>query len=126
VDVPATLTCSPDRRQRMVDIADHMCVSKSGVTQIVDRLEAAGMVAREASAADCRLVYAGITTAGSAVLDKAGPVVAALAHEHIAGSCGLRPRQGHQGATHDRRRDSRQGGPLGPTPCRRKRPDSAA
>lgn len=83
VDVLDTLTRGPNGRQRMVDIADHMCLSKSGVTQIVDRLEAAGMVARESSPTDRRLVYAAITTAGHDVLDKATPVVTAIAREHI-------------------------------------------
>ena len=80
----ATLTRGPAGRQRMVDIAGQMCLSKSGVTQIVDRLEAAGLAARESSATDRRLVYAAITTAGRDVLDKGAPVLAAIAHEHIA------------------------------------------
>ena len=84
VDVLGTLTRGPAGRQRMVDIAGQMCLSKSGVTQIVDRLEAAGLAARESCATDRRLVYAAITTAGRDVLDKAAPVLAAIAHEHIA------------------------------------------
>jgi DNA-binding MarR family transcriptional regulator len=83
-DVLATLTRSPDGRQRMADIAGQMSVSKSGVTQIIDRLVAAGLAARESSATDRRLVYAAITTAGRDVLDKATPVLAAIAREHIA------------------------------------------
>jgi len=83
VDVLATLTRGPDGRQRMVDIAGQMCVSKSGVTQIIDRLVAAGLAAREPSATDRRLVYAAITTAGRNVLDKANAVCAAIAREHI-------------------------------------------
>jgi DNA-binding MarR family transcriptional regulator len=61
-----------------------MSVSKSGVTQITGRLVAAGLAARESSATDRRLVYAAITTAGRDVLDKATPVLAAIAREHIA------------------------------------------
>jgi DNA-binding MarR family transcriptional regulator len=83
-DVLATLACGPGGRQRMVDIAGQMCLSKSGVTQIIDRLAAAGLAARESSAADRRLVYATITTAGRDLLDKATPVLAAIAREHIA------------------------------------------
>ncbi len=81
--VLATITRGPDGRQRMVDIACQMCVSKSGVTQIIDRLVAAGLAARESSAADRRLVYAAITTAGRDLLDKATAVGAAIAREHI-------------------------------------------
>ena len=83
-DVLATLTRGPDGRQRMVDIAGQMSVSKSGVTQITGRLVAAGLAARESSATDRRLVYAAITTAGRDLLDKAGPVLAAIARDHIA------------------------------------------
>jgi DNA-binding MarR family transcriptional regulator len=83
-DVLATITRGPDGRQRMVDIADQMSVSKSGVTQIIDRLVAAGLAARESSATDRRLVYAAITTAGRDLLAKGAPVLAAIAREHIA------------------------------------------
>jgi DNA-binding MarR family transcriptional regulator len=83
-DVLATLTRGPDGRQRMADIAGHMCVSKSGATQITDRLTAAGLAVRESSATDRRLVYAAITTAGRNLLAKATPVLAAIAREHIA------------------------------------------
>jgi DNA-binding MarR family transcriptional regulator len=83
-DLLATLTRSPDGRQRMADIAAQMCVSKSGVTQITGRLVAAGLAARESSATDRRLVYAAITTAGRDLLAKAAPVLAAIARDHIA------------------------------------------
>jgi DNA-binding MarR family transcriptional regulator len=83
-DVLATLTHGQDGRQRMADIASQMCLSKSGVTQIIDRLVAAGLAARESSATDRRLVYAAITSAGRDLLDKATPVLAAIAREHIA------------------------------------------
>ena len=83
-DVLASLARSPDGRQRMVDIARRMSVSKSGVTQIIGRLVAAGLAARESCATDRRLVYAAITSAGRDLLDKATPVLAAIAREHIA------------------------------------------
>ena len=83
-DVLATLARGPDGRQRMVDIASQMFVSKSGVTQIIDRLVAAGLAARESCATDRRLVYAAVTTAGRDVLAKGAPVLADIAREHIA------------------------------------------
>ena len=70
----ASLSRGPDGRQRMVDIAGQLCVSKSGVTQITGRLVAAGLAARESSATDRRLVYAAITTAGRDLLDKAAGI----------------------------------------------------
>jgi DNA-binding MarR family transcriptional regulator len=83
-DVLATLARGPDGRQRMVDIASQMFVSKSGVTQIINRLVAAGLAARESCATDRRLVYAAITTAGRDLMGKGAPVLAAIAREHIA------------------------------------------
>jgi DNA-binding MarR family transcriptional regulator len=82
-DLLASLARGPDGRQRMVDIAGQMCLSKSGVTQITGRLVAAGLAARESSATDRRLVYAAITTAGRDLMAKATPVIAAIAREHI-------------------------------------------
>src|SRR5260370_30214632 len=61
-DVLATLTRGPDGRQRMADIAGQMSVSKSGVTQIIDRLLAAGPAAPPSSAPDRRLGSAPVTT----------------------------------------------------------------
>ena len=83
-DVLASLARGPDGRQRMVNISGQLRMSKSGVTQIIDRLVAAGLAAREFSATDRRLVYAAITTAGRDVLAKGAPVLAAIAREHIA------------------------------------------
>ena len=83
-DVLATLTRGPDGRQRMADIAAHVSVSKSGATQITGRLVAAGVAARASSATDRRPVYAAITTTGRDLLDKAAPVLAAIARDHIA------------------------------------------
>src|SRR2546429_8314595 len=56
-DVLATLARGPDGRQRMIDIAGQMSVSKSGGTQITGRLVAAGPAAPEAGAADRRPGY---------------------------------------------------------------------
>jgi DNA-binding MarR family transcriptional regulator len=83
VDVLAALTRGPQGRQRMVDIADRVCLSKSGVTQIVDRLETAGLAKRESSPLDRRLVFAAITPAGQDVMSKAGPVFASVAHTYL-------------------------------------------
>jgi DNA-binding MarR family transcriptional regulator len=75
---------APDGRLRMVDITRQLCVSKSGVTQLVDRLEGAGLVARESSAADRRLTYARLTGHGVLALRRAGPVFAPVVQRHFA------------------------------------------
>jgi DNA-binding MarR family transcriptional regulator len=58
------LALAPEERLRMVDIKKQMCVSKSNVTQLIDKLEEAGFVARETSSSDRRLTYAKLTKDG--------------------------------------------------------------
>ena len=75
---------APAGRLRMVDITRQLCVSKSGVTQLVDRLERAGLVAREFSASDRRLTYATLTERGTETLRRAGPVWVPIVERHFA------------------------------------------
>lgn len=49
------------------DIAKHIHLSNSTVVGILDRLEAKGLIGRERSTEDRRLVYAGATSAGEAL-----------------------------------------------------------
>lgn len=48
------LAGAPGRRLRMSILADRVLLSRSGITRLVDRLEAAGMVQRSACATDAR------------------------------------------------------------------------
>jgi DNA-binding MarR family transcriptional regulator len=75
---------APAGRLRMVDITRQLCVSKSGVTQLVDRLERAGLVARELSPSDRRLIYATLTEQGTETLRRSGPVWAPIVERHFA------------------------------------------
>lgn len=63
-EVLIRLLQAPDRRLRMYDLADLLLLSKSGVTRVVDRLEKRGVVGREISDRDRRVVYAALTPAG--------------------------------------------------------------
>lgn len=85
------LADAPRGRLRMVDIASKNCMSRSGVTQSVDRLERLGLVARSTSPQDRRLVLATITEAGSALLPIGHQVFEAVAKESIGDRLG--PRQ---------------------------------
>jgi DNA-binding MarR family transcriptional regulator len=67
---------APNGRLRMIDVANLLLVSRSGVTKLVDRAEAAGLVERKLCPEDRRLTYATITEAGRAALDRAMPVFA--------------------------------------------------
>jgi DNA-binding MarR family transcriptional regulator len=75
---------APAGRLRMVDITRQLCVSKSGVTQLVDRLERAGLVAREFSRSDRRLTYATLTERGAEALRRSGPVWVPIVQRHFA------------------------------------------
>lgn len=55
---------SPDRRIRMRILADSILLSKSGVTRLIDRLVADGLVERSACVADARGAEAVLTDAG--------------------------------------------------------------
>ena len=69
-EVLATLSLAPEERLRMVDLTRAMCVSKSNVTQLVDKLEEQKLVSRETSTADRRLVYAALTGRGREAVDR--------------------------------------------------------
>ena len=58
------LSRADEGRMRRVDLADELLLTASGVTRLLDGLEAAGYVERAACASDRRVVYAVITDAG--------------------------------------------------------------
>jgi DNA-binding MarR family transcriptional regulator len=68
---------------RMQAVADRLLVSKSGVTRLVDRLVEAGLVAREPSAADRRVVHAALTAEGRRTLVASMPVLMAGVEEAL-------------------------------------------
>ena len=65
------LSRADDGRMRRVDLADELLLTASGVTRLLDGLEAAGYVERAACASDRRVVYAVITDAGGEKLEAA-------------------------------------------------------
>ena len=62
--VALRLARSPERSLRMSDLALQCDLSASGLTRVVDRLERAGLVSREACATDRRVTYAALTDEG--------------------------------------------------------------
>jgi DNA-binding MarR family transcriptional regulator len=58
------LSRADEGRMRRVDLADELLLTASGVTRLLDGLEAAGYVERAACASDRRVVYAVITDEG--------------------------------------------------------------
>ncbi|HEX2030102.1 MAG TPA: MarR family transcriptional regulator [Actinomycetota bacterium] len=73
-EVLLRLEMTPDGRLRMLDLARTLLLSKSGVTRLVDRMEAAGLVARQPSPRDRRVIWAAITSKGRVAFDEAAPV----------------------------------------------------
>jgi DNA-binding MarR family transcriptional regulator len=63
-DVLWGLERAPEQRLRMSELAEKVVLSRSNLTRLVDRLEEAGLVARERSEEDRRGAYAVLTLAG--------------------------------------------------------------
>jgi DNA-binding MarR family transcriptional regulator len=63
-DALLQLANAPGRRLRMSALADRVLLSRSGITRLVDRLVAAGMVERTTCSTDARGAEAALTPAG--------------------------------------------------------------
>jgi DNA-binding MarR family transcriptional regulator len=68
------LTRAPEGRMRMQDLADLALQSKSGLTRVVDRMEAAGLVSREVCPSDRRGILAVITPEGRKRFRRTAPL----------------------------------------------------
>jgi DNA-binding MarR family transcriptional regulator len=84
-DVLVALAESPERRLRMHELADRIVLSRSGLTRMVDRLEAEGLLRRERSGSDRRGAYAVLTEGGHMALDAARPIYARGINTFFAG-----------------------------------------
>jgi DNA-binding MarR family transcriptional regulator len=73
-DVLWALHRAPAKTLRMGELAQEVTISRSGLTRLVDRIEADGLLERRQSAADRRAVEVAITPAGSRLLRKMWPV----------------------------------------------------
>jgi DNA-binding MarR family transcriptional regulator len=73
-DVLMRLYRTPAHRLRMSHLAAQTTLSASGLTRVVDRLEALGLVAREACPTDRRSAYAVLSPEGEARIAAALPV----------------------------------------------------
>jgi DNA-binding MarR family transcriptional regulator len=71
-------------RLRMHELAERVVLSRSGLTRLVDRVEAAGLVRREPSPGDRRGTVAVLTEAGAAAQVAAWPAYARGIAVHFA------------------------------------------
>jgi DNA-binding MarR family transcriptional regulator len=72
-DVLVQLVEAPGHRLRMTDLAGAVLISRSGLTRLVDRLVADGLVRRQPAADDARGTFAVLTDAGYERLRAATP-----------------------------------------------------
>ena len=83
-DVLIELYEAPEHRLRMHELAERVVLSRSGLTRLVDRLEAEGLLVRDRSGADRRGAYAVITEHGIAALQRTWPIYARGIAEYFA------------------------------------------
>ena len=76
-EVLIRLSRSADGQLTMSALADQVTLTTGGVTRLVDRMEAAGLVERRPCRTDRRVSYAAITDAGRAKLEEASEAHAA-------------------------------------------------
>ncbi len=86
-DVLWVLERADGGRMRPSDLAERTVLSRSNMTRLIDRLEQAGLVARERSEEDGRGSYAVLTAAGKAQRARMWPVykaaIATLFEAHL-------------------------------------------
>ncbi len=73
-DVLWALERAQDQRLRMNELAEQTVISRSNLTRLVDRLEQAGLVARERSQDDRRGAFAVLTAQGKTMRKRMWPV----------------------------------------------------
>jgi DNA-binding MarR family transcriptional regulator len=76
-DVLSTIHGSPEQRLRHFELAEEMVMSRSGLSRLVDRIEAAGLIERQTCPNDRRGQHLAVTVAGEAMLTRMIPAYAA-------------------------------------------------
>ena len=72
-DVLIQLADGPEGRLRMGELAESVLLTRSGITRLVDRMIAEGLVDREPCPGDRRGYYAVITQKGLDTIERVGP-----------------------------------------------------
>ncbi len=84
-DVLFALEEAPKRRRRMNELSRAVVLSRSNLTRLVDRLEAAGLLRREPCPTDRRGAFAVLTAEGARTRRRMWPVYAGCIAKHFAG-----------------------------------------
>src|ERR1700730_380070 len=83
LEVLYQLGSASTRRMRMHELAAACHTSKSGLTRLVDRIEAGGLVRRTAIPGDRRSFYVVMTEEGTRALERGLPVIRSGLEEHL-------------------------------------------
>jgi DNA-binding MarR family transcriptional regulator len=67
------LSRQPEHSMRRIDLSREVRLSPSGVTRMLDRLEATGLVEKGSCSSDARVTYAVLTEAGTKKLRECSP-----------------------------------------------------
>lgn len=84
-DVLLRLARAPEQRLRMTDLAERVMMSPSGLTRVVDRLAAQGLVRRERFVGDARVMHATLTEDGRRLLRRAARTHLRGIRQHFTG-----------------------------------------
>ena len=90
-DVLAALREAPDGRLRQVELAERVLLSNSGLSRLLDRIEAGGLIERGTCAGDRRSFHVGLTDEGRAMLERMWPVYARRIAEDFLPALGQNP-----------------------------------
>jgi DNA-binding MarR family transcriptional regulator len=80
-DVLWAVRRAPGRRIRLAQLAQGLTISRGGITKLVDRLAAAGLLRREPAAEDGRGYFAVLTDDGEEMLRRMWPVYSGVLRE---------------------------------------------
>jgi DNA-binding MarR family transcriptional regulator len=83
-DVLFALKEAPDHRLRLHELAQAVLLSRTNMTRLVDRLEAAGLIRRERCTSDRRGAFAVLTEEGLAMQQRMWPAYAQGITEYFA------------------------------------------
>ncbi len=83
-DVLFALSEAPEQRLRLHELAEAVLLSRSNLTRLLDRLEAAGLIQREQCSSDRRGAFAVITNEGFKMLDQMWSVYGQAIEKYFA------------------------------------------
>ena len=83
-EVLLRLSRAPERKMRRVDLAEQVLLTASGITRLLDGLQASGYVDKAACSSDARVTYAVLTDSGHEKLRSAADLHVAGIHAKFA------------------------------------------